>query len=564
MKFILRVVVVVIVGMFGVLVIQAQDATDAPPVMFVMPGGSADDATEAPPPMFIMPGADTATPVPMPTATATPIPDITFNGLSYQYAERGIWFLPDVTINNHSNENLRIYLWYRDQASSDFIRNPMASDDFRNDTNTLYVTEAFTPQQNNQRFSGNDLALYLPYYEFPRGNYTYAPYITIYDENLNLLASTEYRSTVIASADHPAPATNILIRDIEFDFGDSGITYRVDMDVMGYYGEDLQVVTFFGYNESDLINNALPLEDYYQTDAGRLIGWADFCICSANAQTFTDDNRIEVYVPYNAFPAATYWYYPIVTVQRLGETEALETRYFRDKLVDVLGDEPPAGYIVNYRIDELSVGYTWNWGSPAYGSPEWDDLLLIYGAYEIDNNGELIPGEQYYWTKYIWSNTRHTEDFETLLIDIPADSYFIVRFDYVEVVDLEATEDAIEGLRDAGKVAKAGARFITNRLARVAAKSILRYGNGVMLINDIHNFFAEDYVMDTEERSYSPEDLYEFYLATGAVRDRESNIPRFVDLSDDGWVTREIQSDATMYNTKVKFWLYGYPAQRAR
>ena len=563
MKYIIRFILTVIVSIFGIFLTHAQDATEAPPAMFVMPGGS-DDATEAPPAMFIMPGANTETPVPMPTATKTPMPDIIFNGISYQYAERGMWFLPDVTINNHSNDNLRIYLWYKDQASGDFIRNPIASDDFRNDSNTLYVTEAFTPQQNSQRYSGNDLALYLPYYEFPRGNYTYTPYITIYDENLNLLASTEYSSTIISSADHPAPSSNILIRDVELAFGDAGITYYVDLDVFGYYGEDLQVITFFGYNESDLLNNALPLEDYYQTDTGRLIGYTDFCICSADAQQFTGESRIEVYVPYNAFPAATYWYYPIITVQRLGETEALETRYFRDKLVDVLGDEPPAGYIVNYRIDELSVGYTWNWGSPAYGSPEWDDLLLIYSTYEIDNNGEIIPGEQRYWTKYIWSQTKHTEDFETLLVDVLADSYFVVRFDYVEVVDLEATEDAIEGLRDAGKVAKAGARFITNRVARIAAKSILRYGNGVMLINDIRNFFAEDYLMDTEERSYSPDDLYQFYLATGAVRDRESDSPTFVDLSGDGWVTRNIQSDTISYNTNVKFWLYGYPAQRAR
>jgi hypothetical protein len=188
------------------------------------------------------------------------------------------------------------------------------------------------------------------------------------------------------------------------------------------------------------------------------------------------------------------------------------------------------------------------------GNPDWDDLLLVYSLYETDRQGTDIPGDQRYWTAYVRSGRIYFGDFETILLDVLADSELNLRMEFVEVANMEATQDAIEAMQDASKVARMGAQRIVPRLARLAAKSALRYVNGMLLFYDVIAFFdRNDRVIDTYEQSYSPEELLDLYRVTGAVGEQE-------------WFTTTVTSggegSSHTYELTVRFGLYGYPTQQ--
>lgn len=475
----------------------------------------------------------------------------TIHKIEHQFADEGIWFLVDMTVTDRMGEDLSAYVWFMDDITGEFIKNPIASEDHRNNSDALFIKTDIQPTSALQTYTGTDLSLYIPYHEFPRSLTSYTPFVTLYDADLNEIDQQHFEDVVIQSTDHPAPTSGILIRDVTFEFGDDGIRYYVDMDTVGFAGQELEVIAFFRDYGDEYISSALPIDDYYNTDEGLIIGFATIEPCCTTQQAFSGENRVEIYVPYNVFPVGTYSYYPVISVNRIGERDALKSRFFRDKAIDVLGDEPPAGYIVNYRIDELIGTHPINNNGMANSGPEWDDLLLVYSLYELDKAGELIPGDQRYWTKHVWPRTIHHEGFETILLDVLADSSLVVRMEFTEVVDLEATEEAVDSLRDVGKAARRGTRFLP-RVFRIAAKSAARYVNGMLLFYDIKAFFEKDNLFHTSERVITPIELLKFYQVTGA-RGEE-------------WLleTEVMSGGGYSYEISQAYWLYGYAHHRAR
>ena len=203
-----------------------------------------------------------------------------------------------------------------------------------------------------------------------------------------------------------------------------------------------------------------------------------------------------------------------MTVERVNSNDILEQRYFREKEIRVLGDERPAGYIVNYHIEEVFVEFATR-GMTMNGRT-WDNLLLSYTIYEIDSNGASIPGEQHFFIDPVGSGRIiDSSEFVPLLVDVLADSYLIEHMEFVDVANIEAAKEARDALEDAGELAKRGLRRLTLRVARVAAKAALRYVNGMLLIYDIAAFFETDRLFATVDRSYSPDDLYQIWQQTG-------------------------------------------------
>jgi hypothetical protein len=471
-----------------------------------------------------------------------------FHRVEHQYVAEGMWFTVDMTVRDRAGQDLMVYLWFVDEATGEFIRNPIASEDHRNSSNSLLTSVEIQPTSNNETYNDTDVALYIPYHEFPRGSYNYSLFVGLYDAELNEITQDQFNDPIINSGDHPFPESNILVRDISYTFEDAGVRYYVDMDVNGFAGQELDVYAFFRTYSEEYIQSALQMDNYYQTDLGSIIAFNTITPCCEGVQSYTGDSKIELYVPYNVFPHGTYSYFPVIGVSYAGEQDQIKTRFFRDKTIEVLGDEQPAGYIVNYKIEQLDGVRPSNFGGMANSGPEWDDLLLTYSLYEIDRNGTTIPGEQNYWTGYIWRNSTHTEGFETILLDIPADSYLMVRSEFMEVVDMDATEDAVDALRDVGKAARKGARFLP-RVFRVAAKSAGRYVNGMLLWYDIIAFFEKDRLLGVYERSISPDELYQMYLQTGARGETW--------LVDHATAGGE-QGDYYQYDMTLEYWLYGY------
>lgn len=472
----------------------------------------------------------------------------TIHSANYQFDDEGLWFMVDMTVRDRANEELTVYVWFMDEATGEFIRNPSASDDHRNGENSLFAHVEIQPESNNQSYADTDVAMFIRYHEFPRETYTYTLMVTLYDSSQNLISQEQFGDPIINSADHPFPESGILIRDISYIFEDAGIRFYVDMDVNGFINQELNVYAYFRLNNDEYLQSVLDIENYYQNNSGTIIAYNSITPCCEGINSYSGDSRIELYVPYTVFPHGTYSYFPVIGVNFVGETDSIKTRFFRDNQIDVLGDDPPAGYIVNYKIDELVGVFPSNFRGMANSGPEWDDLLLTYSLYEIDRNGTSIPGEQEYWTGYIWRNSIHTEDFKIILLDIPADSYLIVRSEFMEVVDMEATEDAVDALRDVGKAARKGVRFLP-RVFRVAAKSAGRYVNGMLLWYDIVAFFEEDRLLGVYERSISPDELYQMYLQTGAIGET--------------WLVDHITAgdgpdEYFQYDLTLKYWLYGY------
>ncbi len=505
---------------------------------------------EPPPVMFIMPGAGTdATEIPPTQIPPTAVPSPSFSNLSYQLQDDGVWFLVDADIPNRATQNLTTYIWFKDVETDEWLRNPLASDSVSNNNDTLFLYETITPTQVDQQYRGTDLSFYMPYYEFPRGTYNYYPVMILLDESGEQIHREDFTTTVINSTDHPTPDSGIVIRDISARFEDAGVTYFIDMDTIGYSSQELDVFLFFSDYGEEFLQNALPIEDYFQTDSGKILGWASITPCCDEINLFTGDHTISIYVPYNAFVPGTYSYFPVVTVERADEDEILESRSFREKQVRVLGDERPAGYIVNYLIDQIDVVYTTR--HYTMNGRTWDNLMLSYTIYEVDSTGEEIPGEQQFFIDSVWSGSiRTSENFVTLLVDVLADSTLVEHMEFVDVANVEETKEARDALEDAGKLAKRGLRRLTLRVARVAAKSALRYVNGMLLIYDIVAFFEKDRLFDTIERTYSPDDLYQMWQQTGQNDNR------------DYWVTQDFANENQgLYEMTTKFWLYGYYRQ---
>ncbi len=498
---------------------------EPPPIMFGMPS-EGDEATEIPP-------------------TAVPTRP-TFSNLSYQLQEEGVWLWVDADIIDRATQELTVYLWFQNVTTSDWLQNPLASESKRNDINLLYLYQDVSSTVAHQQFRESDLSFFMPYFEFPRGIYEYYPVVTLVDGSGEQIDREDFTSTVIASSSHPAPESGIIIRDITARFEDSGVTYFIDMDTIGYSGQELDVFLFFSFYNDEFIQNALPIEGYYQTASGRLFSWATITPCCDEVNLFAGDHAIPIYVPYNAFTLGSYSYFPVVTIERANENEILEARSFREKEVHVLGDERPAGYIVNYHIDQLDVVSTTR--RMVMNGRTWDNLMLSYTIYEIDKNGESIPGEQQFYIESVGSGrTIDSSEFVPLLVDVLADSYLIEHMEFVDVANIEAAKEARDALEDAGELAKRGLRRLTLRVARVAAKAAIRYVNGMLLIYDIVAFFERDRLFATIDRSYSPDDLYQMWQQTGRDDNR------------DYWVTQRHQNDGQgQYEVTTQFWLYGY------
>ena len=111
----------------------------------------------------------------------------------------------------------------------------------------------------HQQLRGTDLALYMPYYEFPRGTFSYYPVVTLVDGSGEQVDRVDFTSTVIASTNHPAPESGIVIRDVTARFEDSGVTYFIDMDTIGYSNQELDVFLYFSYYNDTLIQMPSPL-----------------------------------------------------------------------------------------------------------------------------------------------------------------------------------------------------------------------------------------------------------------------------------------------------------------
>ena len=187
-------------------------------------------------------------------------------------------------------------------------------------------------------------------------------------------------------------------------------------------------------------------------------------------------------------------------------------------------------------------------GRNAYGSPYWDDLLLVYSLYEIDSIGEAIPGDQRYWIHHVFPQGIYYEDFERIVLDVLADSTLVLRMEVNEVADLEDTREAINAMQDASKIARRGIQRIVPRVARIAAKSTLRYVNGMLMFYDIISFFDRDRFIGAYERHYTPDELHGLYRQTGAVG--TTWMSETVNTGDEDTIHR--------YELEARMWLYGY------
>ena len=474
------------------------------------------------------------------------------HSLDYQYADEGVRFLVDLTVHNRVNQDLTVNLWLIDNATGDYVQNPLADVAYRDTADDLVTSADLQPISANQQYTGTDLVLYIPYDEFPRGDYNYSPFVTVNDASLKEIARHQFTDKSISSADHPFPASGILIRDVEPQFDQAGVHFLVDFDAKGYSGQKLKLSTFFNDYSDQYIKSALPLPNYYVDSTGSIATDEVVTPCCDAIQSFTGDNRVDLYVPYNVFPVGTYSYYPSIGVSLDGATENLEWRVFKDRQIQVLGDQPPAGYIVNFKIDSLYGAHPLNAFRMANTGRDWDNLLLTYGLNEVDASGETIPGGPHYWAHEVPWGPTYTDGFDTILLDVLASSNLVVRMDFVDVANMDATKKMIDQLRQGGDAAEAGAEFLP-RLFRVAAGAAGRYVNGWLWIYEIQDLLRKDIPFANYEHTISAARMFALYQQTGAIGDRNQ------------WFTEDVKvggiNDEYQYDLTLSYWLYGYDKQ---
>lgn len=472
------------------------------------------------------------------------------DALRYTYVDNGIWFYVDMMIKDHSNEPLKVIIWFKDQATGEYVRNPTASPDVRNRTNTLFLEKIIYPESDEASYSGNDLAFSISYYEFPDELTNYILEVSVYDNDYNYLHGQDMTQTVFSTNDHPFPESGVLIKNLDVDFDGSGVILHVDLMTENLTGDDYFVYAFFNYYNDDYIQNAIPIEDYYQIESGAIATNQNLNICCNERQTFND---IELFVPFNTFPVGSYSYYPTIAVYLDGDQTPLASRAFTGYELEVLGDDAPVGYIVNYEIDSVFVRQTFNSGS--YSTGPSDQLMILYSLSQLDSENTILSGDQSIWVEHVGAYNNYLGDGQRLLVDMRADNRLAMRLEYVDVVDLDGYKEARDALKSGRRLASRAARSLTPRLFKIAAGAALRYTNGFLIIFDIISLFEEDQQIDTYERIFTPAELYQMYEATGAISDQHWHHEQFI--------VREPGTDfGHNYEMDVVFSLYGYFGHR--
>ena len=232
---------------------------------------------------------------------------VSVHDISVQFAEEGVWYLVDMTVNGHANEELTAYVWLWDDVAEEYIENPIASADHLSPSGALHTDVDLVPESDRADYTGTDVALYLPYYEFPTEYSDYMPFVAVYDDDNNKLGEQLFEETVLSPSDHPFPSSGVLIRHVEPIFEDAGIRYIIDLETRGYEGQMLDVVAHFSFYDDEFVYNALDIEGHYQSSDGDLFTYE-------LVERPQASQRVSLYVPYNVFPAGSYSYFPVITI----------------------------------------------------------------------------------------------------------------------------------------------------------------------------------------------------------------------------------------------------------
>lgn len=427
----------------------------------------------------------------------------------YEYETSGIRHSFDMVLEGRVDEDLSIVVWFKDAETGDYITNPYAPAKYRNSNNVIHLLQDFHKQSFVENYSPDDFSFLMPYEVFPGSRMNYTLEVSIHDAELNTIYVEYLTDTVIAVDGLSVPESGVLIRDLGVTFDDTGINLNIDLTADNLPVDDYSIYVFFLDYNAEFIQNAIPIEDYYQLPNGAIASVAELDLCCGSRVNLND---IELFVPFNAFPNGSYYYYPVIAVYLDGNEEAIEFREFEDMTIEVMGNERPVGYIVNFELDSLYIHQTFN----AYiiGTPYHDQLMISYSLSQLDAGNNILSGDQGIWVDAV-ANGPQQGDQQRLLVDVQANNRLAMRYDFVDVVDLDGYRNARDALKQGRRVASQAAKSLTPRLFRAAARGALRYTNGFLLLYDIFSLFEEDQHIDSYERIFTPDELYALYQASG-------------------------------------------------
>ena len=478
-------------------------------------------------------------------------PPVLLHGMTTEITDDSIIYSLDMSVHNRRQADLDIYIWLYSDDLADYVRNPAALGNYRTTDNSLIMTRSIHPCCVAVNYTGSQsLEFEMPFRQLPDGVYDFYPFVEVYEGD-ELIGRRTFEDVVLSHTDSEffAPDIGAAIQGISYQFEEAGLRMFVDFEVNGYAGQNVDVYAWFRAASSDevLIN---PLEDETYSNADNQLRTAIRTEACCEQTVYTN---AELYIPYNQFPSPDYRYryYPQIQIV-VNDDEVLTTRHFTNQQIEVLGDENPVGYIVQMNFPRLYVHEVYAGVSLGY---RWDDVLVVYGMHEIDRHGTLVPGDQSYWTESVFPRNRYSPNGDAVYLDVLATSNLVVDLELWSLANIDATQDYIDGLKDARRAAQRGAQRLIPRLLRSAATGALRYVNGFLLIQDIASLFRQDTEISSDSLTFTPAQLY-------AMWQDEQNSPAILANS----IRRqdfEFRGIEALYQGELMFRFYGYAGHRA-
>lgn len=265
-----------------------------------------------------------------------------------------------------------------------------------------------------------------------------------------LAAVTVAIALVLASAGPlPAPAhaqgsPSATIDRVRYEFEQTGIRFYVDVTVDGERDQDVLVGVWFLYDDSEeYAYNAGP-DDEYESQSGSLVTSTLVRPCCDNTVYRREDgSSIDLFIPYNAFPSATYdWaYVPMVAVQSKGSGDFLATEALWDEPITVVGSGDPLGHVVWLSVRSMQVVEMQESG--LFDSP--DEIMLLYTLNEVTPDGYLRAYDMHAWGVYDMTEgeTYDADYFPWLQIDAWSGSSVWASLVLTEVDNYEAAQEYI-------------------------------------------------------------------------------------------------------------------------
>ncbi len=480
------------------------------------------------------------------------LPPVVFHSMDTEITDDSIIYSLDMSVHNRRQQDLEIYIWFYSDDLEDYVRNPSALGEYRTTDNLVVVWDTIRPCCVAVNYTDSrNLDFELPFRQLPDGAYDFYPFVEVYEGD-ELIGRQTFEDAVLTHNDTeiPVPEVGAAIHDISYQFEEAGLRMFVDFAVNGYAGQNVDVYAWFRSAQTDevLIN---PLEDetYSNTDNQLRTATRTQACCEQTVY-----NNMELYIPYNQFPSTDYRYryYPQIQIV-VNDVDVLTTRYFTNQQIEVLGDEAPVGYIVQMTFPSLYVQEVFAGVSLGY---RWDDVLIVYGMHEIDRHGTVVPGDQSYWTESVFPRNQYSPNGDAVYLDVLATSNLVVDLELWSLANIDATQDYIDGLKDARRVAQRGAQRLIPRLFRSAATGALRYVNGFLLIQDIASLFRQDTEISSDSLTFTPNQLF-------AMWQDEQNNPRAIPANSIRRQDFEFRGESALYEGDLIFRMYGYAGQRA-